>query len=395
MSFKNIILSLLFSINIGVPHSAWAKAKNLKTIPMGSVTVIQAQGEWQLKNKESLEIHFTADQDIEARGLALRLSAQYPDQAHSLSLYESEAGKLGRHLADGGGTQVKKDEAWLQTWIDGVNLSQGKSYALRLDWDIFRGGTHSVPTGQNQAMALIPWVRLDGQGLRPKTWLTQEQGKRKLDGEPLWAVLGRGRRIMGQAWRESLTRPIQGLNNAEDQWQAQVLHFPCGYTPTRVRARIRRVGNPQASLKWMILKHDYKAHRTELQHSGELKLTQPKSKEWQWAEGDLPAGLSMPPDCHYVALASAAGSAQGNSCLDCYEVSGSRIAWGLDLVHELSWRGGAHKDRASSSRQGKHWIDDYEADLNIVLEGPPCQGPDLPETIPLLPTPNISWPWPR
>lgn len=143
-----------------------------------------------------------------------------------------------------------------------------------------------------------------------------------------------------------------------------------------------------------VLKHEYATHG--VRHLFDFKFCDASALggEWRWIESPLPQNTdSFPPDCHYFALKTASGDGDAESCTNCYQVSGARVLKGLELVQELSWYGGAHKDRWSWSRNAKHWKDDFESDLNMVVTGPDCPSAGGSEAPRLIPTPARGPSW--
>ncbi len=337
-------------------------------------------------------VSFTLDQDMEARALAVHVDHVHLAPSYLLSLHRQSKGRPGELLASAGGV-VPAGAGWMLAQLDGLALGRGEELSLVITPDLLRGGAHPVDQPSASRFAAFSMAAVDPAPLKSQAWIKNNKTWIKAPGAPLWAVLGRGKRISGSAWLKDLS-----LGISPGRSRAQVIHFPCGTKPRALRARLRIQGSPSSPLMLRVYKHDYHAHKVNLLWERPLAQPADLKPEWSWHELPFPADAeSFPPDCHYFSLESASGTPEdAGACSDCYQVSGAIVAEGLELAQELSWFGGAHRDRLSTSKDGKHWVDDYAADLDLVLAGDPCAQRALEEAPRLLPTP-VPPPslWPR
>lgn len=323
---------------------------------------------------------FEVNADMEVRALAVFCDQSEEAPPYLLSLHKEEKGGPGRELARSSGI-APRAQSWVCGQLDGLALAKGSRVCLKISPDLLRGGSHPVDQPSPSRFA---------------SFKASAPEKRPGQALPLHALLGRGKRIQGNGWGESLALPIHGngteADPSDDRWQAQVFHFDCGFNARTLKARVRKLGRPKHPLKWVLLRHDYKAHKTSPIYEAVLAPSSKVEESWAWVEAAFPSNTGYPPECHYVALKSESGTGTGGSCSDCYEVSGQRLAGGLELVQELGFNGGAHRDRASSSVNGGHWTDDFDADLHLGILAPPCMPKDGPKAPRLVPTPHSPLP---
>jgi hypothetical protein len=270
--------------------------------------------------------------------------------------------------------------------MDGVPLRKGAVYHLVLEQDLMRagGGQESLdhagpgehlvekglagrwsefaatlplnpiqPTGQADAAAQT--LAFDG-----KSWTP-------LDRQPVYAMhLGYGV-CEGDPCLVPSTQPVwSGLQ------QAQVLHFNCAFVPSGVELRLRKKGYPGVPLLCRLLEYQYLQGTYD--EFGRVEIpASAVSGDWAWVKAPLKTdGRKVFTECFYVTLSSTAGAAAADGCRDCYELSGMEAPAGLQDAFQATFDGGAHRSRASTSTDGLRWLDRYEADDNVVVDGGAC-----------------------
>jgi hypothetical protein len=209
----------------------------------------------------------------------------------------------------------------------------------------------------------------------------------KLGQEPLYALFGLGDRFQGNPYDEPGAEPIYGQDVSGDpaqaRWSGQALHFHCGFPAEALAIRVRKVGNPKAALRYVILKHEFRIHRCVPMAEGTALEAGQANDRYQWVtigwKGLAAANFS--PECWFLALKSDAGKASSRpeGCDDCYLLSDMGSSGGLARADDLSFDGGPHLSREVYSLQNGSelkWKDDFERDANVGCLGPVC--PQVP-----------------
>ena len=357
------------------------------------------------QEKAQLSFRFQAPFDTDLQAIALHCREAQDPPAYLVSVFKDKNGKP-HGLSMGDASLVPKANTWSLMTLDEESLPivADQSYHLLIRWDEKRGGKHKVgtigPDNWASFTATTGTNEFYPYDEKPNTGSTVLFGKSKrklksLGLQPVFLAEGRGRRYFGNSYTHSLARSIHGNGTPEDisddVWQAQILHFHCGTISTDVNLRLRKIGNPKTGLKMDVLRHDYKKHKVIHKFTLDVSTETLTSKEWSWVKVVLPkkTGRSFSPDCQYFALHTTAGSGgPGNSnkdCKNCYQISGSSADRGLTGAQDITFDGAAHQSRATWSRAGTHWIDNFNEDLNIYVQSKPCSGAHLPLTP--IPTP--------
>ena len=147
-----------------------------------------------------------------------------------------------------------------------------------------------------------------------------------------------------------------------------------------------RIGNPASALDYHVYDHEYLKHITTEMYSGHALSPRDASTDWSWVTFDVPPNFPFKPQCFYISFQTSSGGADGDSCKDCYQISYVGNSGGLAEAMDLTYDGGAHTSRATTSHDGgRHWSDDFSRDLNFVVLGEPC--PPI-STVPLQLTPT-------
>ena len=370
------------------PLSLWAD--------FGLTQVIQNSQTLSLKqNQDAFAILFEAPENLELRSLALRFEEVKGSPSLALNIYETHKGKAG-DKAIAVSSLVPSGYAWAVFHFEAANLIQGKKYYLVLQADTHRGGHHAVDSLDKNKSA--SFAAQSEQNSKPYKIL-EKKGDNwiPLNLSPVFILHADKDRLYGSSYTQSGAVSIHGNGTPEqledDLWQAQALHFKCGSSADYLRLRVRKRGNPQQDLNLEVFKHDYAKHKVSSLHKTVAVKTSEASQEWSWQRVKLSPAAPFPlsPVCHYFAFHSAAGRAdEKEGCQDCWQISYSQTQTGVQGAADLTFDGGAHRSRAASSTQGKHWEDFFERDLNVVIEGVQCPENSNVNTLPL-PTPEF-WP---
>jgi hypothetical protein len=184
--------------------------------------------------------------------------------------------------------------------------------------------------------------------------------------------------------------------------QGQTLHFHCGYPVKALAFRVKKQGNPTASLKYVILSSNYRAHTCHLLHADVVLNPNEASSDFKWVTIGIPDEISkFPAECYYFVLQTDSGHAAKNAagCEDGYVLSDVGNSGGLAHAADLSFDGGPHLSREVRCVNGDlvaGWTDEFERDANVAAIGPICsEGPagdtsPLPTPVPIVIEPRVE-----
>jgi hypothetical protein len=356
---------------------------------------------------QKLSMKFSCRQDMNVLGVSVHCDKTVDPPAYLVGLHPDEKG-LPSSKALGSFSFIPRADGWNTLPLNNIPLKEGRTYHLVLEWDAHRGGHHHKvgrigPTHYAAFSSTDPW-----QGTHPRDGAKDPasgvllfDGKKwkELSLQPLYALHGAGTGTQGNPYNDPGERPIHGndtpKNPDDDVLQGEALHPHAGMSPKGFKVRVRKKGNPSHPLHYRVHSIQYLKGQTSKVFSGLAFGPERVGTSYRWLTvlfdpKDQPQ--SFPPECRAIAFQTNSGRSDGKgSCDDCYLVSDVGSTGGLPGADFLSFDGGAHLSRATSSNDGgKTWSDEFERDAHVVLLGPHI--PPEPKPVPPIPTP-LPWGW--
>jgi hypothetical protein len=307
-----------------------------------------------------------------------------------VSLAEDDGGKPSKKIITHA-SLAPKAGAWAVFQFGETQLARGATYHALVEFDAMHGGSHPVGIADKQHFANFASTEpgpADGSLL-----LREGKSWKSVAAKPVFIVMGRNGKSLGNSYAQSGAADIHGNNTPDDDgddlMQSQALHFYCGTSAKSLRMRVRKVGNPRSPLELELLKHVFVEHRVVSLTRTTALFPESASADWRWVKVALPGQtpVSLPPECHYFALRSAAGRAEGASCADCWQVSYVEAPEGAQGAEDLTFDAGAHRSRAAWRTGNGPWIDQFNRELHLVVDSGPC--PDFGDArLAPIPTPG-------
>lgn len=349
---------------------------------------------------KKISYRFTCQDDMTLTAVAVFCLEAAQSPAYLVSLQADKGGEPSG-IALASSTYVPHAESWATIPLNSVPLLKGVVYHLVLEQDAFRGGEHTVgkigPSNFASFLStdVLNHMHPNDQSPDPaaNTLFFDHGAWRVLDREPVYAVYGTGSNFQGNPYDDPGGRPIYGGGDKSRQvLQGEVLHFHCGYPVKALVFRVRKQGHPTTPLNYSILSHNYRAHVTKTLATEVAMDSDAASSTFAWVTVGVSSQLpSFPAECYYFVFQTDSGRPSSNppGCEDCYLLSDVGNSGGLAHAADMTFDGGAHLSRATSSLDGgnpAHWLDDFERDANVFAVGPVCP-PQVPKEFTPLPTP--------
>ncbi len=353
--------------------------------------IVNSRLSYTLDNSQKkISFRFTCQQDMDVVAASVFCEKALNAPSYLISIHEDEAGSPSEESM-GETSIIPQSDTWATLPMMNVPLAAGKVYHLVVEWDANRGGIHPVGVigPQNYASFAFtdkpnhmnPYAETSDPKLEVLTF--EKGGWKKLGRQPLYAVSGGGQIHQGDPYDSHLDMPIHGNGTPDDEpddiLQGEALHPHCGVPATGFAVRVKKAGNPASPLNYRVYTNDYMKHITKFSFSGKALDPNDAGEEYQWVTVGFEAPKttqSFQPQCTYIAFQTDSGRAGTgpDECEDCYVLSGAKNSGNLSGASELTFDAGAHYSRAAYSVDGgATFLDEFEADANLILLGPPCQ----------------------
>lgn len=353
---------------------------------------------------KKISYRFTCQENMNLTASAVYCMEAVKPPSYRVSLQEDQGGlPSGTPLA--ASSCVPLPQSWSAIPMGPFPMVKGKVYHLVLEQDVKRGGGHAVGMiGPAHYAAFLSTDILnhlhpnDGSP-DPEANTLYSDGYRwkELNQEPVYAIYGGGFRSQGNPYDLPGVRTIYGSGNPKDKskqvLQGESLHFHWGFSATSFVIRVRKQGNPQTPLNYLLLKNQFEIHKALQVHKAVALAPDQVFTHFQWVTigFDDRNSSNFSPECWFFAFQTDSGKVSKDppGCEDCYLLSDVSNSGGLADAANFTFDGGAHLSRAVFSTDGGdpfHWMDDFESDVNVGAIGPDAP-PQSPREYQSIPTP--------